>query len=133
MKKTLALVLLLAIALLAFASCSEPLPELWESATYTKDTTVGEGKTSFDIEIATDEMSITLTVKTDKETVGEALYELGLINDPTFFDTVNGMQLVWEDTHAYWAFYVNDAYALVGVGETVISSSDSYKLVCTKG
>ncbi|MBR2930780.1 MAG: DUF4430 domain-containing protein [Clostridia bacterium] len=133
MKKALSVISLVLVLVLALASCSDPLAGLWDSATYKTDATVGTGANTATVEIKLNDKSVTLTVKTDETTLGAALYAEGIINDPSFFDTCNGMQLVWDETQCYWAFYVNDAYATAGVAETEIKSSDKYTFVCTKG
>ncbi len=143
MKKSIKLisVILLVIALLlCFASC---IPESstndsvtqegpWANAIYTEDATVGD-KYTVKVEIEINGHSVTLTVKTDKETLGEALYEKGIINDPSFFDTCNGIKADWNTDKAYWAFYVNGAIAQYGIGDekASTSSTDTYKLVYT--
>ena len=60
---------------------------LWANATYTEDTALGEGANTFTLKIEAEGKAITLTIHTDALTVGEALYALGLINDPSFFDS----------------------------------------------
>ena len=81
--------------------------------------------------ITAEDTTVTLTVKTDKETLGAALYELELVNDASFFDTLNGMKADWDAHSAYWAFYVGDDYANVGANETVIAGGETYKFVYT--
>ena len=81
--------------------------------------------------ITAEDTTVTLTVKTDKETLGAALYELGLVSDASFFDTLNGIKADWDANSAYWAFYVGDDYAMVGANETVIQGGETYKFVYT--
>ena len=136
--RNLILILLLISTFGALFSCDKKPPEqsmeasLWDSASYTESTTVGEGALSFKITVECEEKSITLTVKTDKETLGEALYELELINDPSFFDTANGIKADWNKDKAYWSFYIGDDYAMHGVDAEKITDGAVYKLVYTK-
>ena len=125
---TLTLALILCLAACGSTAAKE---ELWESATYTKDTTLGNGAKTATVEYQIGEEKITFTIKTDKETLGAALYELGLINDASFFDTLNGIKADWDANSAYWAFYVGDDYAMVGANETVIQGGETYKFVYT--
>lgn len=134
MKRTLALSLLTVLILaLTITACTPAPTGLWKDATYTEDVTLGEGSKTATVVIEAEEKSITVTLKTDEEYLGPALYAVGLINDPSFFDTANGMQLVWEDTHSYWAFFIDGSYATVGAAETAITEGVTYSLVCTKG
>ncbi len=127
---------LVVLMLFCVASCAERVDAtgLWESATYLSDTTLGRGENTVKVEIVAGEQSITLTVKTDKETLGEALYEQGLVNDPSFFDTCNGMTADWERDQAYWAFYVGDEPASYGIGDAqaVATEDVSYRIVYTE-
>ena len=40
---------------------------------------------------------------------------------------------VYETDGAYWAFYVGDEYASLGVDQTPIADGDSFSLVYTVG
>ena len=105
---------------------------LWTTAKYLEDTTVGEGAKTVLVDIEADGKKLTLTVKTDKATLGEALFELGIINDASFFDTANGIKADWSADQAYWGFYQGDDYMMVGVGDAAISGGEHYRLVYTK-
>ena len=128
------LLLLLSIALFVIA-CGEPAPtpedSLWDSATYTADASVGEGEKTVTVMITAEEKTVTLTVKTEAETLGAALYALELVNDPSFFDTANGMQASWTKDKAYWAFYIGDAYATDGINDVTLAGGESFALVYT--
>ncbi len=134
MKKTIAILSLLIVVVLSLISCGEESSanSIWDDATYTENTTIGEGSITFNVKIEAEDKSITLTVSTEKKILGEALFELGLINDPSFFDTVNGMKLDWNKTHAYWGFYIGDALADHGVDDEPISGGEYYRLAYTK-
>ena len=72
-------------------------------------------------------------IHTDKETVGEALQELNLIDGEEgeyglFVKTVNGITADYDADGVYWAFYVNGEYAASGVDVTQITEGDSYAL-----
>ena len=105
---------------------------IWTSAAYLKDTTLGTGANSIKVEIEAEGQKITLTINTDKKTLGEAMYELSLINDASFFDTVIGMKADWNKNQAYWAFYDGEAFMMVGVNEAPINEAANYRLVYTK-
>ena len=124
---------LLLVAVLCFAACNKIEAEgLWESATYRKDVTVGEGEKEVKVDVVIDEQFITITLKTDKDKLGDALFAEGLINDATFFDTLNGIKADWDKDKAYWAFYQGEEYMMVGVNDVEIKTGDSYRFVYTK-
>jgi len=137
MKKTrtsvIIVVSLLLAAVFCLASCNKIDAEgLWENATYRKDVTVGKGEKEVKIDVEVEEQSVTITVKTDKDDLGAALYEEELINDPSFFDTLNGIKADWDADKAYWAFYQGDDYMMVGVDQTKIEGGEHYRFVYTK-
>ena len=133
MKKTIGFVTILfvLITVLSMVACNER--DVWADATYTEDTTLGEGKTQVSVVIEAQERRVILTVRTDKEKLGDALFELGIINDAVFFDTANGMKLDWNTDKAYWGFYQKGELMMYGVNDEVISNGETYELVYTKG
>ena len=111
----------------------ESVPEgIWDDATYTSDTTLGEGEKTVTVEVVAADYSVTLTVKTDEENLGDALYKLGIINDPSFFDTCNGMLASWEKDQAYWCFKQDGKKLNYGVGDAKISGGESFSIEYTK-
>lgn len=137
MKKSIATLIsvtLSLICLLCFVSCGEKAEPvgLWENATYLTDTTVGNGEKTVTLTVEAAEQSITITLKTDKATLGEAMFEQGLINDPSFFNILNGMEASWEKDQAYWGFYEGETLMPKGVNDTEIAGGESYRFVYTK-
>ena len=133
--------LLLAVLMLVFCftACGNKVDKegLWEDATYLKDTTVGKGDTSFKVEIAIGEQSITLTVKTDAETVGAALLENGIVEGEDgsyglYIKKVNGVTADYDKDKAYWAFYIDGEFATSGVDSIEIDTDVTYKLEYAK-
>ena len=117
-----------------FASCNKIDAEgLWESATYRKDVAVGEGSKEVSVSVEIEEQSVLITVKTDAANLGQALFDEGIINDASFFDTVNGIKADWNADNAYWAIWQGDDYMMVGASDITISGGESYRLVYTKG
>ena len=105
---------------------------LWETATYLSNTTVGIGAKTVTFAVEAEGKSLTITLKTDKATLGEAMYEHKLINDPTFFDTLNGIVASWANDQAYWAFYKGDTMMPHGVNDEKIDGGENYRFVYTK-
>ena len=97
-------------------------------------TVVGEGSCEFKFTVTDVDGKITaFKVKTDKETVGEALIDAGLIAGEQgdyglYVKTVNGKTLDYEKDGKYWAFYENGNYASKGVDETLIAKDVEYSI-----
>lgn len=95
---------------------------------------LGEGSTQFALTVADKDGNETqFEIHTDKETVGEALLELGLIAGDEgeyglYVKTVNGITADYDTDGVYWAFYVNGEYASAGVDATPITEGESYAL-----
>ncbi|MDO4460051.1 MAG: DUF4430 domain-containing protein [Clostridia bacterium] len=96
--------------------------------------TFGEGAKSFTFEVVdTEGNSQKATIKTDAQTVGDALVENGLVEGEEssfglYVKTVNGITLDYDKDHKYWAFYVDGEYAMTGVDGTDITEGSVYKL-----
>ena len=132
--KVIVSAVLIITTLLCIVSCNKIDAEgIWETATYRKDVTVGEGSKEVKVDIVVDEEFITITVKTDEKKLGDALYAEGIINDASFFDTANGMKADWNKDKVYWAFYEGEEYMLVGVNDVEISGGEHYRFVYEKG
>ena len=139
MKKTatkLLAVILSFVFILCLVSCNKTSEEaksgIWENAAYTQNETVGEGSKEITVDIIAEDKTVTLTVKTDKATLGEALFALGLINDASFFDVLIGIKADWNKDKAYWAFYKGDEMMNAGVNDAEISGGEYYRFVYTK-
>ncbi len=95
-------------------------------------TVMGEGSTSFLFTVVDQDGNETpFEIHTDKETVGEALSELGLIDGEEgeyglYVKTVNGVTVDYDTDGKYWAFYVNGEYAATSVDTTPITADASY-------
>ena len=133
MKKIVSLILC-AILMVSLIACGGAPAETTLSTTVTDGQTVGEGAKSFPLTIVDKEgNAITITVNTDKEMVGEALTELGIVEGTMgeyglYMTHVNGIPAIWEDDGYYWSFYINDEYAMTGVDQTPITEGETYKL-----
>ena len=106
------------------------------TAAVTEDPSVrGEGETEFIFKVKTksgEEKSF--TVRTDKTIVGDALQEVGLIEGDVaqyglYVKVVDGERLDYDTDGKYWAFYVDGAYALLGVDSTEIEAGKVYSFV----
>jgi hypothetical protein len=136
-KNKLALMLII-VMMISLASCDyfirKDLPEIWQDATYVQDTELGEGSKTLVVKVEVEENTVTFTIHTDAETVGQALLDLGLIAGEEsqyglYIKQVNGMTADYDIDQTYWAFYINGEYAMTGVDTTPISESEVYSLV----
>lgn len=137
MKKTLSLALMAVIVILSLASCKEAPTGLWADATYTEDTALGEGDTTFTLTVTAEEKTVTFTVSTDKETLGDALTELGLVEGEDgdyglYITAVNGMTLVYETDGMYWSLTENGEYAMTGADGITLTDGGEYGFEAAK-
>ena len=132
------LVVLIAVMALIITGCtnnSQDEPTTTEPVQTTEQTSAivkGEGENAFVfIAVDLDGNSTHYMIKTDKETVGEALLENGLIAGEDgqyglYVKTVNGITLDYDKDGKYWAFYEENAYANQGVDQTPITEGRVY-------
>lgn len=111
--------------------------DVWENATYREDTEFGSGAKTAVVEVKVGEHKVTFTIKTDKETVGEALFEHGLISGDEgpyglYVKVVNGITADYDVDKSYWSFNINGEYAMSGVDTTEIAEGAIYQLEYTK-
>ena len=74
--------------------------------------TLGKGATSFKIEITNEKGEVKkYTIKTDSETVGDALIDVKLIPEDSkaagYFETLDGVKADYAADGSYWGFYVD--------------------------
>lgn len=139
MKKILtASISLMLVLLLCLVSCNTVDAEgLWENATHRRDMTFGDGKTTVQVEVKVEEQSVTFTINTDKETLGDALIEHGLIEGDEgpyglYVKKVNGITADFDVDQSYWALYKNGEMSLTGVDTTKIADGEHYEIVYSK-
>ena len=80
-----------------------------------------------------DEHLVTFTINTDKEILGDALLELGLVAGEAgayglYVKRVNGVRADYDIDGHYWALYIDGAYGLAGVDTTPITAGSVYRL-----
>ena len=139
MKKTLLVSISLSlIVLLTLVSCNTVNADgLWENATYRRDMTFGKGETTVMLEVKVEDKSVTFTINTDKETLGDALLEHGLIEGEDsayglYVKKVNGITADYDTDGAYWSLEKNGEYSMAGVDTTIIADGEHYEFVYTK-
>ncbi len=118
------------------AGCGETdsAPAPAETSVPAQTKVLGEGNTKFALTVADKDGNETqFEIHTDKETVGGALTELGLIDGEEgayglYVKTVNGISADYDKDGVYWAFYVDGEYADSGIDSTPVQEGASYSL-----
>ena len=151
-RKLLSLLLcmvLIAATALTFTSCgnegktddttvSETTTAPDKEAEKPQSNVLGEGNTSFSFVVRDiDGSEKSFTVKTDAKTVGEALLAVDMIEGENgqyglYVKKVNGITADYDVDATYWAFYINDEYAMSGVDTTDIVADATYMLAKQK-
>jgi len=83
------------------------------------------------------EQSVTFTIKTDAETLGDALLAHNLIAGDQgdfglYVKAVNGITADYDVDQSYWGFSKNGEYMMTGVDGTAIADGEVYELTYTK-
>ncbi len=137
--KTLTALLLSLLLVLSFTACSESgnSAPSWSDAKYTEDTALGEGEKTFEFQVKCEEDSVTFTVSTDKEILGEALLENELIAGDEgayglYVKYVNGIYADYDVNGYYWSFTKNGETMMTGVDSEKIEAGAHYEMTCTK-
>ena len=142
MKKMIRSVVLVALVLsfvLCLVSCNEKIDAegLWENATYRSDKEFGKGEKTVEVEVKVEEQSVTFTIHTDADTLGDALLEHELIAGEDgqygiYVKTVNGILADYDVNKSYWGFYQNGEYLMSGVDTTAIVGGEHFEIVYSK-
>lgn len=142
-KKSITVVLLVLVLSVFFTACAgngeggQKADAIWDSAVYKDDTELGEGGKTVTVENKVGDNLVIFTVHTDRETVGEALSDNGLIDGEQgefglYVKTVNGIWADYDTDGSYWSFYIDGEYAMSGVDTTLIEEDHVYRLEHTK-
>ena len=89
------------------------------------------------VEVKVEEQSVTFTIHTDADTLGEALLEHELIAGEDsqygiYVKTVNGILADYDIDKSYWGFYQNGEYLMSGVDTTAIVGGEHFEIVYSK-
>lgn len=134
-KLTIRLISLLLAAMLILSACGKSaVPAVTAPPRPAEGETLelGEGEKEFDFEVTfSDGATGRYKIKTDADTVGEALQALGLIDGEEgpyglYVKTVCGETVEYESDGCFWSFSVNGEYANTGVDVTEIENGASY-------
>ena len=134
MKKLLAILLAMMLALSLCACGKQAAPGVAVSPVTHDGQVIGEGKNSFTLEIIDENgKKVTATINCDDTVVGDALQAYGIITGEEaeyglYIKSVNGITADYEEDGTYWSFYVNGEYAVTGVDMTDIENGATYTL-----
>ena len=133
MKKLLSLLLAMILVLSMTACTTAPT----ETTAAPAETTAPAAGVPFTVIVTDpDGTETTLRYTSEAATVGEALLSEGLITGDEseyglYITSVNSITADWATENAYWAFYIDGAYAETGVDSTPITEGAVYSLTKT--
>ena len=114
------------------------LPAIWDTATHRADATLGEGSHTVTVKVTADGFTVTLTLRTDAETLADALLseELCAGEDSQYglmISHVNGIRADYDlDRGYYWNILVDGEVAMTGASGIAIPDGAVYELVRKK-
>lgn len=130
---------LLTIVCVGLSACNKSTTEtdIWSEAIYTQDTEFGNGVKTVMVEVIALDKSVTFTIHSDKNTLGEALIEHNLIEGEQgayglYIKKVNGITADYDINQCYWGFNKDGEGMMTGVDGVVFSDGEHYELVYTK-
>lgn len=111
---------------------------VWDAAEYTEDTELGDGAVTVNVEVKAEERSVTLTLHTDKDTLGAALLENSLVSGDEsefglYIKFVIGIEADYDKDGTYWALSKDGEYLMTGADSTPIADGGHYELTRTAG
>lgn len=139
MKKRILCLFTALIMCLSLCACggNEAKSSLWDDALYTENTQIGNGEKTLTVDVVAEEKTVTVTVNTDKDTLGEALMECKLIAGDQgpyglYVKFVNGIEADYDKTQTYWGVTKNGESVMTGVDLEKITDGDKYEFTYTE-
>ena len=134
----LTLILIALLTLFSLSACADvDKTGAWETATYDRDTELGEGAKTIIVKVIAEEQALTFTIHTDKETLADALLEHKLVDGEDgpyglYVKKVNGIVADYDTDQTYWSLSKNGTDMMVGVDGAEISDGEQYELTRKK-
>ena len=137
MKRFISIALLISLCLCLAGCGNKTETDLWENAIYTEDAELGNGATTIYVDVIAEEKTVTFTINTDKDTVGDALVENKLVSGEKgayglYVKFVNGIEADYDKNQSYWAFTKGGESLMTGVDGEKIQADAHYELTYTK-
>ena len=110
---------------------------LWADALYRSDKSFGEGAKNIEVEVKADGKSVTFTIKTDKENLGDALLEHKLVDGEQgpyglYIKKVNGITADYDVDKHYWALSKDGTALMTGADGEKITGGEHYEITRAK-
>ena len=110
---------------------------IWASALYTSDTTLGEGEKTLTVKVEADGRSVSFTIKTNADNLGDALVGCGLVEGEAgqyglYVKKVNGITADYDTDKHYWGISKGGVDLMTGADGESIVGGESYELVRKK-
>lgn len=110
---------------------------LWADARYLCDQEFGQGEKTVKVKVCAEDQSVTFTIHTDKQMLGEALLEHELIAGDEgpyglYVKRVNGMLADYDVNQRYWSLSKNGEYMMTGMDMTPIADGEHYEITYAK-
>lgn len=138
MKKVISF-FMVAILCLGFTACNQNVDgtDIWSDAIYTEDTELGEGQKTVFVEVVALDKSVTFTIHSDKDILGDALVEYGLIEGEKgdfglYVKKVNGIIADYDVNQCYWGINKDGESVMTGVDGVKFNDNEHYELIYTK-
>ncbi len=136
--KTKISALLLAVLMLftcaSLLACNDVKAEgLWKNATYRSDCELGDGAKTVEVKIEAVEESITLSIKTDKDSLADAMKEHDLlVGENGLYTTVNGITADWDEDQSWWMLCKDGEATNFGADDAPVNGGEKYAFIYTK-
>ena len=134
----LTLLLLALLTLFSLVACADiEKTGAWETATYDRNTELGEGEKTVTVKVVAEEQELIFTIHTDKKTLGDALLEHKLIDGDQgpygmYIKKVNGIVADYDADQTYWSLSKSGVDLMVGVDGAEIADGEQYELTRKK-
>ena len=134
----LTLILIALLTLFSLSACADvDKTGAWETATYDRDTELGEGAKTIIVKVIAEEQALTFTIHTDKETLADALLEHKLVDGEEgpyglYVKKVNGIVADYDTDQTYWSLSKNGTDMMVGADGAEIADGEQYELTRKK-
>ena len=134
----LTLILIALLTLFSLIACADvDKTGAWETATYDRDTELGEGAKTVIVKVIAEEQELTFTIHTDKETLADALLEHKLVDGEDgpyglYIKKVNGIVADYDTDQTYWSLSKSGTDMMVGADGAEIADGEQYELTRKK-
>jgi len=137
MKKSMSILMVIILCFSLWACGQSSENDVWSEAIYTEDTELGEGEKTVLVDVTAESKTVTFTIHTDKDILGEALAEHGLVEGEPgayglYVKKVNGITADYDENKCYWGFNKNGESMMTGVDGEEIKGGENYEIVYTK-